>query len=183
MAGVTSSTVRLAAGVEYDGRRFCGWQSQYSAGLRTVQGEIEDINGLGQGAARQHFQLLPDMRFRRERKHRTKSVELWRQGAVNIVTGEAIPGRFMSGGKPIMAFFDMVKSFIKENEGNEALKAADIKLITVRPFGATGRLVMSGPEAEIDAGAEAAHAILVQLNEERARYESQSQHEDSTRDS
>ena len=27
------------------------------------------------------------------------------------------------GGKPIMAFFDMVKSFIKENEGNEALKA------------------------------------------------------------
>jgi ethanolamine utilization microcompartment shell protein EutL len=52
---------------------------------------------------------------------------------------------------------------------NEALKAADIKLITVRPFGATGRLVMSGPEAEIDAGAAAAHAILEQLNQERAR--------------
>lgn len=28
---------------------------------------------------------LRSMRFRRERKHRTKSVELWRQGAVNIV--------------------------------------------------------------------------------------------------
>jgi alkylation response protein AidB-like acyl-CoA dehydrogenase len=27
------------------------------------------------------------------------------------------------GGKPLMAFFDMVKSFIKDNEGNEALKA------------------------------------------------------------
>ena len=27
------------------------------------------------------------------------------------------------GGKPIMAFFEMIKSFIKENEGNEALKA------------------------------------------------------------
>jgi len=27
------------------------------------------------------------------------------------------------GGKPAMAFFEMVKSFIKENEGNEALKA------------------------------------------------------------
>lgn len=52
---------------------------------------------------------------------------------------------------------------------NEALKAADIKLITVQPFGASGRLVMSGPEAEIDAGAAAAHAILDQLNEERTR--------------
>ncbi|MEC9197484.1 MAG: acyl-CoA dehydrogenase, partial [Pseudomonadota bacterium] len=29
----------------------------------------------------------------------------------------------MNGGKTIMAFFDMVKTFIKENEGNEALKA------------------------------------------------------------
>ena len=27
------------------------------------------------------------------------------------------------GGKPIMAFFDLVKTFIKDNEGNEALKA------------------------------------------------------------
>ncbi|MEL6913623.1 MAG: acyl-CoA dehydrogenase C-terminal domain-containing protein [Pseudomonadota bacterium] len=29
----------------------------------------------------------------------------------------------MNGGKTVMAFFDMVKDFIKENEGNEALKA------------------------------------------------------------
>jgi ethanolamine utilization microcompartment shell protein EutS len=49
---------------------------------------------------------------------------------------------------------------------NEALKAADIKLISIRPFGATGRLVMSGPESEIDSAAEAALAILDRLNRE-----------------
>ncbi|MDY0061501.1 MAG: hypothetical protein RBU45_16950, partial [Myxococcota bacterium] len=50
---------------------------------------------------------------------------------------------------------------------NEALKAATIKLIQVQPFGATGRLVMAGPESEIDSGREAALAILKRLNEER----------------
>ncbi len=50
---------------------------------------------------------------------------------------------------------------------NEALKAAHIKLITVKPFGATGRLVMSGPESEIDSAAEAALYILDMLNQER----------------
>jgi len=49
---------------------------------------------------------------------------------------------------------------------NEALKAADIKLISIRPFGATGRLVMSGRESEIDSASEAAHAILDKLNRE-----------------
>ena len=49
---------------------------------------------------------------------------------------------------------------------NEALKAARVKLITIRPFGATGRLVMSGPEAEIDAAAEAALNCLNALNAE-----------------
>jgi len=48
---------------------------------------------------------------------------------------------------------------------NEALKAARIKLIEIRPFGATGRLTMSGPESEIDSAAEAAERILNQLNE------------------
>ncbi len=48
---------------------------------------------------------------------------------------------------------------------NEALKAATVKLIDVRPFGATGRLTMSGPESEIDSAAEAAERILEQLNE------------------
>jgi ethanolamine utilization microcompartment shell protein EutS len=51
---------------------------------------------------------------------------------------------------------------------NEALKAARVKLIDIRPFGATGRLIMSGPESEIDSAAEAAAKILNQLNEMKA---------------
>ena len=50
---------------------------------------------------------------------------------------------------------------------NEALKAAEVKLITLTPFGATGRLIMSGPESEIDSASEAANAMLDKLNEER----------------
>ena len=43
---------------------------------------------------------------------------------------------------------------------NEAEKAANIFLVNIRPFGAFGRLWLSGPEAEIDAAAEAAtHAL------------------------
>jgi ethanolamine utilization microcompartment shell protein EutS len=49
---------------------------------------------------------------------------------------------------------------------NEALKAADVKLISIRPFGATGRLVLSGTESEIDSAAQAALAILDKLNAE-----------------
>lgn len=51
---------------------------------------------------------------------------------------------------------------------NEGLKAAHVKLITIRPFGATGRLVLSGPESEIDSAAAAALASLERLNEETA---------------
>ena len=50
---------------------------------------------------------------------------------------------------------------------NEALKAANIKLITIRPYGATSRLIMSGPEADIDSGAEAALKVIDKLNEMR----------------
>ncbi|MFA6409054.1 MAG: BMC domain-containing protein [Gammaproteobacteria bacterium] len=52
---------------------------------------------------------------------------------------------------------------------NEALKAARVKLIEIKPFGASGRLVMSGPEAEIDSAAEAALKIIDQLNETLAK--------------
>lgn len=51
---------------------------------------------------------------------------------------------------------------------NEALKAATVKLINIIPFGATGRLVMSGPEAEIDAAAEAALKTVEKVNQEAA---------------
>jgi hypothetical protein len=43
---------------------------------------------------------------------------------------------------------------------NEAEKAAHVSLINVQPWGAFGRLYMSGSEAEMDAGAEAAIAAL-----------------------
>ncbi len=48
---------------------------------------------------------------------------------------------------------------------NEALKAADIKLIDIKPYGATGRLIISGKESEIDSAAEAAIKILDYMNE------------------
>jgi len=43
---------------------------------------------------------------------------------------------------------------------NEAEKAAQVYLVNVTPYGAFGRLYMSGPEAEIDAAAAAATAAL-----------------------
>jgi len=47
---------------------------------------------------------------------------------------------------------------------NEALKAAEVNLIDIRVFGATGRLIMAGSEAQIDYAAAAASATLEQLN-------------------
>jgi hypothetical protein len=43
---------------------------------------------------------------------------------------------------------------------NEAEKAAQVSLVNVTPYGAFGRLYMSGPEAEIDAAVAAATAAL-----------------------
>ena len=48
---------------------------------------------------------------------------------------------------------------------NEALKTANVKLIDIKPFGASGRLILSGSESEIDSAAEAAERILLRLNE------------------
>jgi hypothetical protein len=47
---------------------------------------------------------------------------------------------------------------------NEAEKAARIFLVSLTPFGAFGRLYLSGPEAEIDAGAAAAIAAIEGLS-------------------
>ena len=49
---------------------------------------------------------------------------------------------------------------------NQALKAAETKLINIKPYGASGRLIMSGTEAEIDSSAEAALLSLNHLNEQ-----------------
>jgi ethanolamine utilization microcompartment shell protein EutL len=46
---------------------------------------------------------------------------------------------------------------------NEAEKAANISLVEVRPFGAFGRLWMSGSESEIDSAREAAIKALEHL--------------------
>lgn len=51
---------------------------------------------------------------------------------------------------------------------NEALKTANVKLIDIKPFGASGRLILSGSESEIDSAAEAAERILLRLNEMKA---------------
>ncbi|MBN1336168.1 MAG: BMC domain-containing protein [Deltaproteobacteria bacterium] len=61
---------------------------------------------------------------------------------------------------------------------NEALKAADVKLIHVRPFGATGRLVLSGSESEIDSAAAAALSILQKLNQELDEHPSSAVHDE-----
>jgi hypothetical protein len=44
--------------------------------------------------------------------------------------------------------------------GNEALKAARVKLVDATLFGAYGRLYLSGPEAQIDAAVEAAQRAI-----------------------
>ena len=43
---------------------------------------------------------------------------------------------------------------------NEAEKAANVSLVHIQPYGAFGRLYLSGSEAEIDAAAEAARGAL-----------------------
>jgi ethanolamine utilization microcompartment shell protein EutS len=48
--------------------------------------------------------------------------------------------------------------------GNEALKAANIKLVELKGDGVTGRLILSGTESEIDSAAEAALRVLEKLN-------------------
>ncbi|MGK7346136.1 MAG: BMC domain-containing protein [Candidatus Nitrospinota bacterium M3_3B_026] len=47
---------------------------------------------------------------------------------------------------------------------NEAEKAADVRLVEVRPFGAFGRLYMSGSESEIDSASEAAVTAVESLS-------------------
>jgi hypothetical protein len=47
---------------------------------------------------------------------------------------------------------------------NEAEKAAHVSLVNVTPYGAFGRLYMSGPEAEIDAASEAATSALASVS-------------------
>jgi ethanolamine utilization microcompartment shell protein EutL len=52
---------------------------------------------------------------------------------------------------------------------NEALKAANVKLVQIQPYGASGRLIMSGAESEIDSAALAALNVLNKLNDTLAK--------------
>jgi len=47
---------------------------------------------------------------------------------------------------------------------NEAEKAANVKLIHVQPYGAFGRLMMSGEESSIDSAMQAAAAAVEGLS-------------------
>jgi hypothetical protein len=47
---------------------------------------------------------------------------------------------------------------------NEAEKAAHVSLVNVTPYGAFGRLYMSGSESEIDSAAAAAIAVLESMS-------------------
>ena len=47
---------------------------------------------------------------------------------------------------------------------NEAEKAARVFLVNIQPYGAFGRLWMSGPEAEIDAAADAARSAIQSIS-------------------
>lgn len=47
---------------------------------------------------------------------------------------------------------------------NEALKAAQVNLVDIRVFGATGRLILAGSEAQIDYASAAATAALDDIN-------------------
>jgi hypothetical protein len=47
---------------------------------------------------------------------------------------------------------------------NEALKTARVNLNMIRPFGATGRMILHGPEAEIDYAADAAAKTIDSIN-------------------
>ena len=57
---------------------------------------------------------------------------------------------------------------------NEAEKAADVRLIDVTPFGAFGRLYMSGDESEIDSAASAATAAIAAVSGKEARGDAKS---------
>ena len=57
---------------------------------------------------------------------------------------------------------------------NEAEKSADVRLVDVTPFGAFGRLYMSGDESEIDSAASAATAAIAAVSGKEARGDAKS---------
>lgn len=83
-----------------------------------------------------------------------------------IMFTSAAKGNMVLSGESVLIMETTPAAYLV-TASNEALKAANVKLIQVQPFGASGRLVMSGTESEIDSAAEAAQKVLLQLNEMR----------------
>lgn len=82
-------------------------------------------------------------------------------------------GNMVLAGESIFLLETMPAAYVAI-AGNEALKAANVKLVALKGDGATGRLILSGSESEIDSAAEAALAVLDKLNSmQKARSGSQ----------
>ncbi|MFQ5646217.1 MAG: BMC domain-containing protein [bacterium] len=79
-------------------------------------------------------------------------------------TGTA-KGNMVIGGESVLIMETTPAAYLSV-ACNEALKAAEVKLINIKPYGASGRLILSGTESEIDSSAEAARKVLSFLNAE-----------------
>lgn len=88
------------------------------------------------------------------------------QDHATLFTGTAT-GNMVTAGESVLIMEAAPAAYLAI-VGNEALKAANIKLIELKAHGATGRLVLSGPEAEIDSAREAAEKVIDKLNEMQA---------------
>jgi ethanolamine utilization microcompartment shell protein EutL len=92
-----------------------------------------------------------------------KTIRSVEQDHAIMFTGQAV-GNMVVAGESVFIMEAAPAAYLMI-AANEALKAANIKLIDLKPFGATGRLILAGSESEIDSAAERAGLILEQLNE------------------
>ena len=117
------------------------------------KGEVEKagsviLDGLGCG-------MLERMKPRIVSNQIIRSVEPYQTQIIN--RGSA--GMMILPGQSLLILETLPAAYVCL-AANEAEKAAHIYLVNIRPFGAFGRLYLSGSEAEIDAAAEAVEASL-----------------------
>jgi ethanolamine utilization microcompartment shell protein EutS len=98
--------------------------------------------------------------------HTRKTIRAVEQDHAIMFTGQAT-GNMVVAGESVFIMEAAPAAYLMI-AANEALKAAAIKLIDIKPYGATGRLILSGAESEIDSAAEAAARVLQGLNEMKA---------------
>ncbi len=72
-------------------------------------------------------------------------------------------GSMITPGESLLIVETQPAAYIKL-AANEAEKAANVKLLECTPFGAFGRLYMSGSEADVDAASQAATAVLESIS-------------------